>query len=203
MECHIQIETDISGYTIGEIFSQLTSEDLSRWHPVAFFSPKMILAETRYETYNGEFLAIVKTFKIKRHYLENCKHEVLILTDHNNLQCFIDMKSLSYRQVCWNHELSRCLVRIPSVFCWGRKNSLSQEYKDTTPITIFVGTGFEIRHYEVEKGLFPPTPSPHIWDNHPIAAVSVLEHHLKQTSSQRSLYYKYQRNEKKTSWVIE
>ena len=27
-ECHIRIETDTSGYTIGRIFSQLTSDDL-------------------------------------------------------------------------------------------------------------------------------------------------------------------------------
>ena len=36
-ERHIRIETDVSGYTIGGILSQLTSDDSSRWHPVAFF----------------------------------------------------------------------------------------------------------------------------------------------------------------------
>ena len=37
-ECHIRIETDASGYAIGGVLSQLTSDDLARWHPVAFFS---------------------------------------------------------------------------------------------------------------------------------------------------------------------
>ena len=69
-ERHIWIETDVSGYAIGGVLNQLTSDDLGRWHPVAFFSRKMILAETRYETHDGELLAIVETFKTWRHYLK-------------------------------------------------------------------------------------------------------------------------------------
>ena len=71
-ECHIRIETDASGYTIGGILSQLTSDHLTsdhltsdqgQWHPVAYFSRKMIPAETRYKTHDGELLAIVEAFK--------------------------------------------------------------------------------------------------------------------------------------------
>ena len=57
----------------------------------------MILAETRYETYDGELLAIVETFKTWRHYLKGCKHKVFILINHNNLQKFMDIKNLSSR----------------------------------------------------------------------------------------------------------
>ena len=106
-ERHIRIETDESGYAIGGILSQLTSDDLGRWHPVAFFSRKMIPAETRYETHNGELLAIVEAFKTWRHYLEGSQYEVLVLTDHNNLQQFTNTKSLSSRQVRWAQELFR------------------------------------------------------------------------------------------------
>ena len=70
---HIWIETDALGYTIGEVWSQLTSgtnpngvvtkADLSQWHSVMFFSKKIIFAETQYETHNGELLAIVEAFK--------------------------------------------------------------------------------------------------------------------------------------------
>ena len=111
-ERHIQIKTDVSGYAIGEILRQLTSDDSSQWHPVAFFSRKMIPAETWYKTHNGELLAIVEAFKTWKHYLESCKHEVLILTDHNNLQRFMDTKSLSSRQVRWAKELSKYHFRI-------------------------------------------------------------------------------------------
>ena len=62
LERHIQIGTDASGYTISGIISQLTSESLGQWHPIAFFSRKMIAAKTWYETHDGELLAIVEAF---------------------------------------------------------------------------------------------------------------------------------------------
>ncbi len=42
---YIRIETDASGYTIGGVLSQLITET-GKWHPVAYFSRKMIPAET-------------------------------------------------------------------------------------------------------------------------------------------------------------
>ncbi len=59
----------------------------------------MIPTETRYKTYNSELLAIIETFKTLKYYFENCKHEIFVLIDHNNFQRFIDMKSLSSKQV--------------------------------------------------------------------------------------------------------
>ena len=97
-EYHIWVEMDVSGYTIGEIFSQLTLE--GQWHWVAFFSCKMIPAKTRYKTHNGKLLAIVETFKTWKHYLEGLQYEVLILTNHNKLRQFMEMRNLSSRQVC-------------------------------------------------------------------------------------------------------
>ncbi len=72
----------------------------------------MIPPETRYETHDGELLAIVEAFKTWRYYLEGCKHKVLVLTDHNNLQRFMDIKSLRSRQVRWAQERSRYHFRI-------------------------------------------------------------------------------------------
>ena len=108
---HIWIEIDTLSYVIGSILSQLasgnmpdgivTKADLGQWHPVAFFSRKIIPAETWYKTYNGKLLAIIEAFKTWHHYLENYKHEVFIFTDHNKLRHFMDIKTLSFRQVCW------------------------------------------------------------------------------------------------------
>ena len=116
-ECHIRIETDASGYAIGSVLSQLASEtkpdgvviktEFCQWHWIAFFSKKMISAETWYETHDGKLLAIVKAFKTWRHYLEGCKHKVLVLTNYNNLCCFMNTKSLSFKQVRWAQEISR------------------------------------------------------------------------------------------------
>ena len=99
MERHIQIKTDASGYAIGGIFSQLTLDNLGQRHPVAFFPQKMIPAETRYETHDDELLPIVEAFKTWRHYLEKSQYKVLVLTNYNNLRQFMDIKSLSSKQV--------------------------------------------------------------------------------------------------------
>ena len=98
---HIRIKTNASGYAIGGVLSQLTSDDLGQWHPVTLFSRKMISAKTRYKMHDGKFLAIFEAFKTWKHYLEGSQHEVLVLIDHNNLQQFMDTKSLSSRQVRW------------------------------------------------------------------------------------------------------
>ena len=95
-EQYIQVETDASGYAIDGVLSQLTN-DSGQWHPVAYFLRKMIPAKTRYKTHDGELLAIVEVFKTWWHYLESCKHEVFVLTDHNNFWQFMDTKSLSSR----------------------------------------------------------------------------------------------------------
>ena len=63
LEHHIRIATDASSYVIRKVFSQITSDDLGQWHPVVFFLQKMILAETSYETYDSELLAMVEVFK--------------------------------------------------------------------------------------------------------------------------------------------
>ena len=65
----------------------------------------MISVETWYETHDSKLLAIVKVFKTWCHYLEDCKHEVLIFTDYNKLCQFMNIKSLSSKQVRWDQEL--------------------------------------------------------------------------------------------------
>ena len=110
LESHIRIQTDASGYAIDGVLSQLNLDsdtspndlnsnksNFDQWHPIAYFSRKMIPIETWYKTHNAELLAIIEAFKTWRHYLEGCKHKVLVLIDHNNLQQFMDIKSLSSR----------------------------------------------------------------------------------------------------------
>ena len=84
------------------------------------FPRKMIPAETRYKTHDNKLLAIVKAFKTWRHYLEGSQHELLVLTDHNNLCRFMDIKSLSSKQVRWAQKLSRYHIRID--YCQGKAN---------------------------------------------------------------------------------
>ena len=143
-KCHIWIETNAFGYVISGVLSQLTSDqvtfdqvtsgsklnsakskvstkfDSNQWYPVAYFSRKMMPAEIQYKTQNAELLAIVEAFKTWKHYLEDCKHEVLVLIEHNNFRGFINIKSLSSRQVWCAQELCRYHFRID--YCQGKAN---------------------------------------------------------------------------------
>ena len=119
-ECYIWIEIDASGYAIGGVLSQLTSDNSGRCHPIAFFSQKMILIETRYETYDSELLAIIKAFKTWRYYLKGFWHGILVLTNHNNFRRFIDIKNLSSKQVYWAQELSCYYFQIN--YCQSKAN---------------------------------------------------------------------------------
>ena len=80
----------------------------------------MILAKTRYKMYDAELLTIIKVFKNWRHYLEGCKYKVLLLTNHNNLCRFIDIKSLSSCLVYWAQKLSHYHFRID--YCQDKAN---------------------------------------------------------------------------------
>ena len=100
-EQHIWIETNISDYAINKVPSQLTLDDLSWWHFVAYYLYKMISAKTWYKTHDGKLLVIVEVFKTWRHYLEGCNHKVLVFTNYNNFCRFMDMKSLTFCQVWW------------------------------------------------------------------------------------------------------
>ena len=83
----------------------------------------MFPAKTWYKIHDGELLAIVEAFKTWRHYLKDCKHEVLVLTQHNNLCNFMDTKSRSSRQNRWAQELSHYHFRID--YCLGKANAMA------------------------------------------------------------------------------
>ncbi len=79
-------------------------------HPVASLSKEMIPAEIWYETHDQERLIIIEAFKPWRHYLEGCKYEALVLTNHKNFRWVIPRKSLSSRQATQKQlaTLPRC-----------------------------------------------------------------------------------------------
>lgn len=78
-ERHIQNDTDVFGYAIGGVLSQMTSnqqsshyvttDQISPWfknnqkYPITFFFRKILSAKTQYKTHNQELLAIVEAFK--------------------------------------------------------------------------------------------------------------------------------------------
>ena len=102
--------------------------NLGQWYLIAFFFRKMISLETQYKTHNDKLLAIVNIFKTWRYYLENCKHEAFVLTDHNNLCCFINMMSLSSKHVRWAKSSLNTISK--SIIAKARQMQLQMLYQD-------------------------------------------------------------------------
>ena len=98
------LETDASDFAVGGVLSQLHND--GRLRPVAFFSRQMVQAERNYEVYDKELLAIVVCLKQWRHLLLGGKHQISILSDHQNLQYFMTSKVLTRRQARWSVFLS-------------------------------------------------------------------------------------------------
>ena len=76
LKSHIRIETNASSYAIERVLSQLTPNQVTSnktigsnvdWHPLTYFSKKMIPAKIQCKTHNGELLAIVEAFKTWQH----------------------------------------------------------------------------------------------------------------------------------------
>lgn len=94
-----RVETDASGGAIGAICSQLVPDrdGKSAWRPIDFFSKKLSATQYHYDTHDKELLAIVEAVKHWRQYLQGQSFEVL--TDHHNLQWFMETKTLTARHV--------------------------------------------------------------------------------------------------------
>jgi len=98
------MKTDVSEHTVTRIYFQLQTSE--QWHPVAYWLQKLFSAEESYETHDLELLVIVETFKQWHHYLERSTHSVKVLTDHNNLCGFMNIKMLNEWQTQWAVRLA-------------------------------------------------------------------------------------------------
>jgi len=99
-----QMKTDASEHAVMRIYSQLQTSE--QWHPVVYWLWKLFSAEESYETHDLELLVIVEAFKQWRHYLEKSTHSVKVLTDHNNLCEFMNIKMLNEQQTQWAVRLA-------------------------------------------------------------------------------------------------
>jgi len=104
-EYPLLVETDASDHAVAAILSQISSLD-GELHPIAFYSRSMVPAETNYDIYDKELLAIYAAFRQWRHYLEGASHTIQVLSDHKNLEYFTTTKQLTRRQVRWSEYLS-------------------------------------------------------------------------------------------------
>ncbi len=102
----IKLETNASNFVISEIIFQL-NEAIEQWHFIIYWFRKMTSVERNYDADESEMLAIVKACKQWRHYVEDAKHQILIITDHVNLRTFLIIKILSRREIRWWKKFSK------------------------------------------------------------------------------------------------
>ena len=99
------VETDASDHACGGVLFQPNHEGTLQ--PVAYFSKRHSPAESNYEIYDKELMAIVRAFEEWRPELEGSPKSIDIITDHRNLEYFMSSKQLSRRQARWSEFLSR------------------------------------------------------------------------------------------------
>src|SRR6202795_3427796 len=101
----LRVEADSSGYATGSVLSMLCED--GKWRPCAYLSKSLNEVERNYDIHDREMLSIMRSLGEWRHYLEGADHKVEILTDHKNLEYFMNAKKLNQRQARWSLELSR------------------------------------------------------------------------------------------------
>ena len=86
-----RIMTDASNRAVGAVLQQQIEDS---WQPIAFFSRKLLPAETRYSAFDRELLAVYLAVKHFRHFVEG--REFLILTDHKPLTFALSITTDKY-----------------------------------------------------------------------------------------------------------
>jgi RNase H-like domain found in reverse transcriptase len=89
------------------VISQQLSEDVRKWHLIAFFSKSLSPVERNYEIHDKEMLAIIHALEEWRHFLEGVPCRFEIWTDHKNLEYFRTSQKLKRRQAQWSLYLSQ------------------------------------------------------------------------------------------------
>ena len=93
---------------IGALLSQLGEDEMDR--PVAYYSRKLKLAETRYTVTEQECLAVVEAVKHFRVYLSGVLFT--IVTDHSSLRYLTQMKDENGHLARWSLELQPYLFDV-------------------------------------------------------------------------------------------
>jgi len=113
-----QIETDASDLCKAGILSQYVPDRL--WHPLSYYNKRFLPAELNYDVHDKEMVAIVNCFQEWRHFLMGAPEEMVVFTDHKNLDYFNPTKLLNRIQARWPEILSQFNFKI--VYRLGEKN---------------------------------------------------------------------------------
>jgi len=112
----MRMEVDTSDYTMRGVL--LMEYNDGQWRPVAYLLKFLNETERIYEINNKKMLAVNKRSENWRYLLEGIKFKFEIWTDYKNLEYFIKVQKLNWRQARWELYLSRfdfTLKHVPGV----------------------------------------------------------------------------------------
>ena len=96
LDKEFRVEADALNYATGEVLYIKYSDNM--WRPVAFISKFLSNTEHNYEIHDKEILAIIRCLEEWRHFLEGAVIKFEIWTDHKNLEYFMKVQKLNWRQ---------------------------------------------------------------------------------------------------------
>ncbi len=137
-----EMEVDTSTITISAVLNQ-KGED-GKTHLVAYYSKSFSAPERNYDVYNRELLAIVKALRQWRTYLLGSPHQIIIYTDHSNLQYWKEPQKINQRVAREFQELSEynfTLQHIPGMTntradALSRRSNNSEAKEDNNDVII-------------------------------------------------------------------
>ena len=118
LEQQFEVEVDTSGYAIGAVLMQ--RDERGKRHPVAYFSSTLNEAEHNYDIYTLELYTIVRALRHWRPFLAGSPHEIIVHTDHANLQYWKEPQKINRRIAREVVELSEYNIKLKSIP--GREN---------------------------------------------------------------------------------
>jgi len=139
-----KLETEASDFALGAVLSQICEDE--KWHPVALPSRKFSPAQINYDVHDKEMAAIVAAFKEWAYVLMSVDDQILVYTDHKNLEYFNTTKTLNRRQHRWAEFLQPFNFKV--IYREGRLNektdalSRRRDYRheggsDSEPLSFF------------------------------------------------------------------
>ena len=118
LEQQFEVEVDASGYAIGALLMQ--RDEKGKRHSVAYFSSTLNEAERNYDIYTLELYAIIRALRHWRPFLAGSPHEIIVHTNHANLQYWKEPQKINRRIAREVVELSEYNIKLKNIP--GREN---------------------------------------------------------------------------------
>ena len=93
----IKIKVNVSDYATGGVLS--VEYENGQWRSVAYLLNSLNKTERNYEIHNKEMLVVIRGLENWKYFLENTKFIFKVWTNYKNLEYFIKVQNLNYKQV--------------------------------------------------------------------------------------------------------